>query len=118
VRTVLVVSDNLFLRPRLESVLSRAGWSARWVRDAEGVPASLEGIDALLVDLTARGADWRTVVARVAGRPDAPPVVGFGPHVERELFAEAKRAGCARVVPNGRVAAAAGAILDEIVGGP
>ena len=115
-KTVLVCSDNLFLRPRLERSLRDAGWEVRWGRAAGDVASGRGEFDAVLVDLGSSRIDWRGIVAaaREPGGREL-PVVAFGPHVDRESFRAAAQAGCVRVVPNGRIAHDAGEVLRDLV---
>ena len=112
-KRVLVCSDNLFLRPALERSLEENGWSAGWGVGPDDVRAAGSGLAAVLVDLGSSRVDWRSIVA-AAGNV---PVVAFGPHVDTGTFREATEAGCVAVVPNGRIAARAGSVLDEAVRG-
>ncbi len=112
-RIVIVAEDNLFLRPRIESSLAAGGFVPRFVVSAERLPDALAAdASALLVNVDARTLDWERVVrdARAALGPGF-PIVGYGPHVEKDLFARARAAGCTEVVPNGLVAKNAASVV-------
>jgi CheY-like chemotaxis protein len=110
---VVVAEDNLFLRPRIESSLASAGYEPRFVVSAERVARALAAdAVAMLVNIDAARLDWeRAIRAARETRGDAFPVVGYGPHVDRELFARARSAGCSEVVPNGLVAKNAAGVI-------
>lgn len=54
----------------------------------------------VVLDLAAVGADLERLVekAKAAGGK----VIAYGPHVQKELFSRAERAGCDAVYPNGK----------------
>jgi hypothetical protein len=56
--------------------------------------------DLVVVDLGGRG--HLAALAALADRPAGVVVVGFGPHVDEALLAEAEAAGCDRVLPRSR----------------
>ena len=83
-RVSAVISD-LMLYSRIDSVASAAGASLVRV-DA---PAELpDGLDLVLVDWSARRADWADALATARGR-----VILFGRHTDLEAHAEARFAG-------------------------
>ena len=61
----------------------------------EGLVDEVVAGDLVVVDLSRPG-----VVAAVGGLPA--PVVGFAPHVDAELLAAARAAGCDEVLPRSR----------------
>ncbi|CAN5765934.1 hypothetical protein BH23CHL5_BH23CHL5_04960 [soil metagenome] len=45
--------------------------------------------------------DWELIHHTLSITPEAPPVIGFGPHVDAEGRRSAKRAGLTRILSNG-----------------
>jgi len=82
---------------RVEEALRAAGHEV--VRDREGA-------EAIVVDLTADGLD----IAEIAR--DAPPTIGFYPHVDVETRRRALEAGYDVVVPRSRMARETAAVVD------
>jgi hypothetical protein len=75
-----------------------------------GTPAELASVDAdvVIVDLSRPGVlDVLPAVAAHVGR-----VVGFGSHVDTELLAAARAAGCTEVLPRSRFFADPAAVLQ------
>jgi CheY-like chemotaxis protein len=112
--TVLVAEDDLFLRPRIQGDLERAGWAVSFApsvarfREALAAPP-----DVILVNLASRGMAFRALLDEArAAAPDV-PVVGYGPHVDETLFAAGLAAGCRMVVPNGAVAKSSPAVVER-----
>jgi hypothetical protein len=85
---------NLFTRIPVESAIRAAGAEPVAVTG----PADARGFAVLVVDLDAAGADPLAWLVDLAERECA--VLAFGPHVEGERLAQARRAG-AVVLPRG-----------------
>lgn len=72
--------------------------------------------DLVVVDLTEPG--WQDIVrAAEALGPEAPRVLGFGPHVRADLFAEAREMGVDRAVANSKFAENPAGLLAEMLVG-
>ena len=117
---MLVVEDNLFLRPRIEASLRGAGYE---VLHAPGVESFARAIDEspvlVLVNLDSATIPWREIVGTVRDRfGEAVPIVGYGPHVDAELIASARAGGCTEVVPNGLIARGAAKVVATHVDAP
>lgn len=85
---VAVLTGDLFFRVRIETVAEAAGVPVRFAGSAE----EARGAATVLVDLAEGERAIEAVEALKAG-PDAPYVVGFGPHREGEAFRRARAAG-------------------------
>jgi CheY-like chemotaxis protein len=137
---LLALTDDLFLIPRLEDAARSLGGRARIAGRPEdlrvhsqpawrAVPLTepLEGGDAeflrtiaeerpglILVDLTSRAIPWESwiQVLKTSAATRRIPIVAFGPHVESEALAQARRAGADLVIPRGELQAS----LAEIIG--
>lgn len=83
-RVAAVISD-LMLYSRIESAASAAGASLVRVDSPAQLPADL---DLVLVDWSARQADWTDALDAVPGR-----VILFGRHTDLEAHAAARAAG-------------------------
>ena len=117
--TVVVVEDDLFLRPRVESSLRSADHEPVFVVSRPALDEALRVRPlALLVNLASRRLDFEDVVgaARRSWGPEL-PIVGYGPHVDAGLFERARRAGCTEAVPNGLVAKSAASVVALHVAG-
>ena len=116
---VLVACRDLLFRSRVEATLRHLGQAPLILRPADDPSAVLaEGRPAaVVVDLSLGHDRWRSIVAAARARTPAPPVLAFGPHVDREAQAEARASGCAIVVANSRLTRELplllGRLLDE-----
>lgn len=103
---VIVLEDNLFLRPKLEHSLNAAGYEPRFVTGGERFETAL-GDDpvGLLANFGSAKLDMKTLIPRAReAMGDAFPIVAYGPHVDKELKVTAEKLGCTEMVPNGLVA--------------
>jgi DNA-binding NtrC family response regulator len=111
---VLVLDDNLFFRPRLETELRTAGFTPVFAVGAAGFRSALDAEPgAVVVNLASRGFDAPALVAEAHARFPALPIIGFGPHTDESLVASGLAAGCVEVVPNGLVVRAAGRLVAQ-----
>jgi DNA-binding response OmpR family regulator len=92
---VAVLADDLIWSTRLVEALRAAGAEPQAVRSLDAFAAALPGVDAVVVDLTARAYDGVSALgsARAAGRP----ALAIGQHDDRELRRRALSAGASRV---------------------
>jgi hypothetical protein len=82
---VAAVISDLMLYSRIESAATAAGASLTRVDSPAQLPADL---DLVLVDWSARQADWTDALGAVPGR-----VILFGQHTDLEAHAAARAAG-------------------------
>ena len=96
-----ILADDLIWATRLADLVRGAGADPVPVRAAAAFEAALDGVDAVLVDLTARAYDGVAAVAsaHAAGRP----VIAVGQHDDAALRRRALDAGAARVHPYRRL---------------
>lgn len=91
---LLLWTDDLMTRTRLASRWQAAG-AQLLRRDDAGTP------DLVVLDLTA--ADALSHLSELRRRwPDA-ELIAFGPHVDTDVFRQAKAAGATTLVPRGKV---------------
>jgi hypothetical protein len=88
--SVVVLAPDLMDRSKITAVAP----GAVTVRDATGLVAATSAGDLVVVDLSRPGVlAVLSEVSRIGAR-----VIGFGSHVDRELLAAARAAGCAEVL--------------------
>jgi DNA-binding response OmpR family regulator len=92
---VAILADDLIWSTRLVEALRAAGAEPAAVRSFDAFVAALPGVDAVVVDLTARAYDGVTALglARDAGRP----ALAVCQHDDHELRGRARSAGASRV---------------------
>src|SRR5690348_6077664 len=91
---ILIWTDDLMTRMRLESAWSKAG--ATVLKKTSG-----ETPDCIVIDLTARDALGH--IARLRAAHPQVEVIGFGPHYDAESFKAAKAAGATEISARGSV---------------
>lgn len=102
---VVAVVPDLFFGVRVQDNLTRAGYRVRLVRQPADWPsARADAPRLLIVDLGSRQLPWDAWVREWQGDPATSdrPVLAFGSHLDFELRARAKRAGCTRVLANSK----------------
>jgi uncharacterized protein YbjT (DUF2867 family) len=113
-RVVAFVPDLLF-GSNVLGALTAAGHEPVLVSRSEDLPAALGQADVLVVDLTA-DVDERIAAAASALGDGPPRTLAFFSHVERDVRAEAERAGFDLVVPRSRMARATGELVEQLGG--
>ena len=96
-----ILADDLIWATRLADLVRGAGAVAMPVRSAAALEATLDEVDRVVVDLTARAYDGVAAIAlaRAAGRP----VLAVGQHDDVDLRRRALAAGADRVHPYRRL---------------
>ena len=102
-RVALLCPDLLF-GSKVEGALTAAGH--------EVIRGDAQGVDVLVVDLTADDVDGDAV----GGRGDA-ATLGFYPHVDIDVRRRAEAAGFDMVVPRSRMNREGAALVDRLVTG-
>ena len=100
---VVVLTDDLFFRAKIEAVAEAVGTQVVFASSREEVEQALEGGGVagsrrVLVDLNHRNARPADTIRALKTGPEPPHVVAFGPHREGEAFRAAREAGAERVL--------------------
>lgn len=97
-RPAFVLTGDLFFRVKIETVASATGAALTAVESVSALPD--RGLDdaLVLVDLGYRSGRPLEAIAKLKSRPDAPTVVAFGSHQDREGLKGARDGGADRVV--------------------
>jgi CheY-like chemotaxis protein len=113
-RVAVLVPDLLF-GSKVQSALAQAGHDVRLLG---APPASWDGVDVLVVDLTTDAIDGVGVVreARAGGALGDAKVLGFFAHVEPEVRDRALAAGFDQVVPRSRMNREGAALVGALAG--
>ncbi len=111
-RTVVFVPDLLF-GSNLVGALQAGEHDVVLVSKSEDLAGALAGAEVLIVDLTAEPTS-RIEAARPYLGAEPPRTLAFFAHVERDVRAEAERAGFDLVVPRSRIARAASELVSGL----
>ncbi|MAT71162.1 MAG: hypothetical protein CMJ58_16750 [Planctomycetaceae bacterium] len=110
-----LVSGDLMLVARLEGAARQLGWKLVTAGSTAGAVAwSPEELAAVVVDLRTAGRGVEQFVADWQAAGHDAPIVACGPHVQEELLAIARNAGCAAVVTRGQIDREAEQILTAV----
>jgi predicted metal-dependent hydrolase len=106
-RIVALVEDVFFQEP-IKTAGRALGYHVAFVQAAPAdgdIVAYLVGQQPvlILVDLNEKAVDWRIWVSAAKRSPATRriPIIAFGPHTQKDLFDQARKAGCDLVVSNG-----------------
>ena len=100
---VVVLTRDVMARIRIGDLLRQVGYASRFAGDSaafvEAIGAAADRIALGVIDMNGP-IDWEAIAA-LTRRPDRPPMLGFGPHVDVAGRRAAKSAGVDRIVANG-----------------
>jgi hypothetical protein len=114
--TVALLGRNLMIASRIAAAAERAGVAFIRVDDPSALPPAGQ-LDLLLVDWGERTADWgRQITAWCANAPESarPRVVVFGPHVDVEAHAAARRAGLGPMLARSKLLTGLPGLLGQL----
>jgi len=122
-QTVVVLCADLFFTSQIEATARAAGIPLHLVESATAAvdQATASAASRLLVDLSTPGLDPHALMkllragAAAAGPGTCPQVIGFGPHVQKDLLDAARQAGFDQVMPRSRFSAELSSILGGAV---
>ena len=96
---VVALMDDLFFQMKVAETAKHLGVEFKVANSFENLAGILdEPTKLVIVDLNARGAPVATI-ERVRATQKGLPVVAFLSHVQTELAAQARAAGCTEVMP-------------------
>jgi CheY-like chemotaxis protein len=109
---VVALVDDLFFQIKLAETAKQLGVDVKVAANGDALVGLLESAPKLvIVDLNARGQPLQAI-ARVRQASKDIRVVGFLSHVQTQLAAEAKAAGCDEVLPRSSFTQNLAAILS------
>jgi DNA-binding response OmpR family regulator len=114
--TVVLLSSDLTVLPRVEGVASRHGQTVQIASTgAQAVDCcNSEKAGLLIIDLASPSLDIVAVVNQLKSSPaSVTRVVAFGPHVHENKLATAQEAGCDLVVSRGQFFSQLESILQQ-----
>jgi hypothetical protein len=111
--TIVVLARDVMARIRIGDLLRQLGYASRFAGDSaafvEALGADCDRIALGVIDMNGP-VDWEAI-AVLSSRPDRPPLLGFGPHVDVAGRRAAKGAGVDRIVANGEFHRDAAALI-------
>ena len=98
---------------------SHLGYAVRQVATADQFWAAVDERPALVLLGTHRTRlAWENLLEQLSQRPNPPPVLAFGPHMDTDLRARARQAQVAKWVPNSRLATDLAELIREVARDP
>jgi DNA-binding NarL/FixJ family response regulator len=111
---VVAFMDDLFFQMKLAETAKHAGVEVKVVADAEALLALLaQGASLVIVDLNARSQPLAAIEKVRAAHKDL-RLVAFLSHVQTDLAAQARAAGCDEVMPRSAFTQNLSAILSAV----
>jgi CheY-like chemotaxis protein len=100
-RTVLVATSDLFIQSRVAELASSLGLEARFATDEREL-TQLAGFHPRLVIVDLASSDYNSalLIRKLKTKSPRVRIMGYFPHIRRELEESARSAGADFVVPN------------------
>jgi CheY-like chemotaxis protein len=109
---VVALMDDLFFQMKVAETAKHLGVELKVAANADALLALLEPAPKLvIVDLNSRSQPMEAI-RRVRAEKNGIPVIGFLSHVQAELAAQARAAGCGEVMPRSKFTQNLPAILS------
>ena len=96
---VLAIVDDLLFQARIQGVAAPLGVEVRIAKTFAQAQDAWADPAVVIVDLNCTGADPLEVVRTLRAQRPTVPIIGYGSHVQAELLAQARAAGCTTVLP-------------------
>ena len=96
---VLAILDDLFFQAKIQGAAASLGIDARIARTFAQAQEAWADPAVVVIDLNFTSADPLEVVRTLRMQRPAVPIIGYGSHVQAELLAQARAAGCTTVLP-------------------
>ncbi len=113
--TILLLFSDLFFENKIRDAAKHVGLAVESRLEEESVPAALARTRPALAIISLVSPNWRYQVADV--QEARVKILAFGPHVDRELFNEAREMGCDKVVSRHYLSAQLPQVLLKATGG-
>ncbi len=95
---VLAVVDDLLFQAKIQAAAAPLGIELRIAKTFAQAQAAWVDSAVVVVDLNIASADPLEVVRALRAQRPAVPVIGYGSHVQANLLAQARAAGCTTVL--------------------
>ena len=96
---VLAILDDLVFQARIQAVAASLDAEVRLAKTLAHAQAAWSDPAVVVVDLHCTSADPLELIRRLRLQRPAVPIIGYGSHVQTELLAQARAAGCTTVLP-------------------
>ena len=96
---VLAIVDDLVFQAKIRSVAVPLGVEVRIAKTFAQAQDAWSDPAVVVVDLNLTSADPLELVRTLRVQRPAVPIIGYGSHVQAELLAQARAAGCTTVLP-------------------
>lgn len=113
-RAIYLTSD-LFFSSRIVSLARQLGWEIQMVGNIAAAmqrAAVADGVDLLLIDLQHTLGELAELVPQLRQQHPQIRVIAYGPHVDEQLLAKARAAGCDQVLTRGQFNQQAAVLLQ------
>ena len=97
--SVLAIVDDLFFQAKIQAAAASLGVEVRIAKTFAQAQAAWSDPAVVMVDLNVTSADPLEMVRTLRAQRPVVPIIGYGSHVQAELLAQARAAGCTTVLP-------------------
>ena len=95
---ILAIMDDLLFQGKLQAAAAQLGVPLTIAANAGDVPRNGQPWSRVLIDLNLSGGDALAMVRELRTAHPTVPIVGYGSHVQQDLWRQALEAGCTRVL--------------------
>lgn len=96
---MLAIVDDLFFQAKIQGAAASLGVEVRIADTLARAQDTGSDPALVIVDLNLTNTDPLQVIRALRGQRPTVPIIGYGSHVQAELLAQAKAAGCTTVLP-------------------
>ena len=96
---MLAIVDDLLFQSKIQAAAALLGLEVRFTQALAQAQAAGPDPAVVVVDLNCASANPLEVIRALRMQCPAVPIIGFGSHVQAELLAQARAAGCTTVLP-------------------
>ena len=96
---VLAIVDDLMFQAKIQGAAAPVGVEVRIAKTLVQAQEASSEAAVVIVDLGLGSADPLEIIRTLRAQHPAVPIIGYGSHVETDLLAQARAAGCTTVLP-------------------
>ena len=111
--TLIAIVDDLLFQAKIREAAGSLGAEVRFVKAAVQVEEAWLDPAVIVVDLQLTAAEPLEIIRAVRSKHPTAAMIGYGAHVQAELLAQARAAGCTTVLPRSAFIQQLGRLLSS-----
>ena len=96
---VLAIVDDLVFQAKIQAAAAPLGVEVRMAKTFAQAQEAWSNVAVVLVDLHCTSVDSLEMIRTLRAQRPTVPIISYGSHVQSELLAQARAAGCTTVLP-------------------